>query len=164
MSGYVYLIGTSIFHWYKIGKSKTPEIRIGDLGILLPFKIKVYGVWKADNHTMLESTLHDIYSKYRINGEWFEFKNSTIKEIFEKLPESSCIFSAKKDKTKTLSNFSNIDEDTSRGRKVTSVNRQRKQKHDLTKEECEKRRLTSIQQQQMNKILRSAQLSLFDYK
>ena len=35
MAGYVYLIGNSIFGWYKIGKSISPEIRIKDLGILL---------------------------------------------------------------------------------------------------------------------------------
>jgi hypothetical protein len=27
MAGYVYLIGTPIFGWYKIGKSITPEVR-----------------------------------------------------------------------------------------------------------------------------------------
>jgi uncharacterized membrane protein (DUF106 family) len=27
MNGYVYLIGTTTFGWYKIGKSKTPEER-----------------------------------------------------------------------------------------------------------------------------------------
>ena len=41
MAGYVYLIGTPIFGWYKIGKSKTPEVRIKDLGILLPFKLHI---------------------------------------------------------------------------------------------------------------------------
>ena len=25
--GYVYLIGTPIFGWYKMGKSRTPEVR-----------------------------------------------------------------------------------------------------------------------------------------
>jgi hypothetical protein len=48
MAGYVYLIGNSIFNWYKIGKSVTPEVRIKDLGILLPFKIKVMSIWKAE--------------------------------------------------------------------------------------------------------------------
>lgn len=71
--GYVYLIGTPVFGWYKIGKSKTPEIRIKDLGILLPFKIKILGVWEAQNHHLMESTLHEMYDERRINGEWFEF-------------------------------------------------------------------------------------------
>jgi hypothetical protein len=56
MAGYVYLIGTPIFGWYKIGKSITPEIRVKDLGILLPFKIKVMAIWKAENHHLMESS------------------------------------------------------------------------------------------------------------
>jgi len=36
MIGYVYLIGSPTFGWYKIGKSRKPEIRIENLGILLP--------------------------------------------------------------------------------------------------------------------------------
>ena len=31
--GYVYLIGTPVFGWYKIGKSKTPVVRVQNLGI-----------------------------------------------------------------------------------------------------------------------------------
>ena len=80
MAGYVYLIGTTTFGWYKIGKSITPEIRIKDLGILLPFKITIIGVWKAVNHHLMEKTLHEIYASSRINGEWFEF---TAKEAYD---------------------------------------------------------------------------------
>ena len=69
-SGYVYLIGSPIFGWYKIGKSITPEVRIKDLGILLPFKIHVIGVWGAKNHHQLERALHEIHKDRRINGEW----------------------------------------------------------------------------------------------
>ena len=69
--GYVYLIGTPIFGWYKIGKSRTPEVRVKDLGILLPFKVEIIGVWKAVNHHLMESTLHEMYKTNKINGEWF---------------------------------------------------------------------------------------------
>ena len=41
MEGFVYLIGSPLFGWYKIGKSKTPEVRVSNLGILLPFKLKI---------------------------------------------------------------------------------------------------------------------------
>lgn len=56
MSGYVYLIGSPIFGWYKIGKSITPEVRIKNLGILLPFKIDIICIWKAENHHKLQRT------------------------------------------------------------------------------------------------------------
>jgi len=68
MEGYVYFIGTPVFGWYKIGKSKTPEVRVKDLGILLPFKVHIIGVWKAKNHTLMESSLHEMYKDKRING------------------------------------------------------------------------------------------------
>ena len=81
MSGYVYLIGTPVFGWYKIGKSKTPIVRVRDLGILLPFKIRVIGVWKAEDHTLMEQALHEKYIDNRVNGEWFEFDR---KEMLQK--------------------------------------------------------------------------------
>jgi hypothetical protein len=56
MTGFVYLIGSTTFGWYKIGKSITPEVRIQNLGILLPFKIEVIAVWKAANHHAMEKT------------------------------------------------------------------------------------------------------------
>ena len=92
MSGYVYLIGNSIFGWYKIGKSITPEIRIRDLGILLPFKIDIIGVWGAENHHKLEKALHEIYFDNKINGEWFEFTIPEAQKVFDSLPAEVRIF------------------------------------------------------------------------
>jgi len=88
-SGYVYLIGSPVFGWYKIGKSISPEIRVTDIGVLLPFKIHVIGVWGAANHHQMEKALHEIHKDKRINGEWFEFEK---KEVYEKVFNAfSCI-------------------------------------------------------------------------
>lgn len=114
ISGYVYLIGTPIFGWYKIGKSKTPEVRVKDLGILLPFKIKVIGVWKAENHHLLESSLHEIYSEFRINGEWFEFQKKEVYKIADSIPSCSRVYPADGNIKHELDSFSNVFEDTSR--------------------------------------------------
>lgn len=146
MSGYVYLIGNSIFNWYKIGKSVTPEIRVKDLGILLPFKIKVYSIWKAENHHLMESTMHEMYSKNKINGEWFEFSGEEIGKLINSIPDEARIYLDNTDK------FSNIDEDTKNSKKVIGVRTQRL-RGDFTPEEREQRRLASIEKQKQNKLL-----------
>ena len=103
MSGYVYLIGTTVFGWYKIGKSVSPEIRVRDLGILLPFKIQVIRVWQAENHHLMEKTLHEMYSANRINGEWFQFTKKQLKSMIDKIPSETIVHGC--------DSFSNIDED-----------------------------------------------------
>ena len=55
--GYVYLIGSSRFGWYKIGKSRSATIRVQTLGILLPFKVEVFAVWMTDNPSAQHATL-----------------------------------------------------------------------------------------------------------
>jgi len=122
MAGYVYLIGTPIFGWYKIGKSISPEIRIKDLGILLPFKIKVLSVWKAENHHLMEKTLHEIYKDKRINGEWFEFTRPEIHGVIESVPEKARIYLDNTDR------FSNINLDTKDDKTIIGV-RTRKGTH-----------------------------------
>jgi hypothetical protein len=86
-NGYVYLIGSSKFGWYKIGCSRTAEVRIKQLGILLPFKIEVLCVWGTDNPKRLESEMHAMYAESHLNGEWFSFDWSGLSRvIFDPLP------------------------------------------------------------------------------
>jgi len=144
MSGYVYLIGNPIFNWYKIGKSVTPEVRIKDIGILLPFKIKVMSVWKAENHHLMESTLHDIYQSKRINGEWFEFTGDDIGKIIESIPEEARIFLDRSDK------FSNIELDTKGEKRIIGVRVQRL-RGDFTPEERETRKREFMERTKKNK-------------
>lgn len=146
MSGYVYLIGNSIFGWYKIGKSISPEIRIKALGILLPFKIKVYSVWKAENHHLMESTLHQIYNDNKINGEWFEFSGESLSNLIESIPSETRIYLDNNDR------FSNVNEDTKNEKKVIGV-RTQKLRGNFTKEERDKRRQLSTDMQRKNKEL-----------
>lgn len=76
--GYVYLLGSSRFGWFKIGKSTRPDIRVNELGILLPFKIELFALWGTRNHSLLESALHREYADHRINGEWFCFNRKVF--------------------------------------------------------------------------------------
>jgi hypothetical protein len=143
MAGYVYLIGNPTFRWYKIGKSKTPELRIQNLGILLPFKIEVIGIWKAQNHSLMESTLHEQFKANRINGEWFYFPKKEVMALFESLPGSVRIFPAENSPDSIFKTFSNIDQDLRDGKKITHV-RVQKLRGNFTPEEREEKRQAAV--------------------
>jgi Meiotically up-regulated gene 113 len=86
MAGYVYLIGSLRFHWFKIGRSLRPELRIKSLGILLPFKIQLFALWRAESFKYLEKLLHRRYSENRINGEWFYFDDYELRALMLDVP------------------------------------------------------------------------------
>ena len=152
MSGYVYLIGTPVFGWYKIGKSKTPTIRVKDLGILLPFKIKVIGVWKAADHHLMEQTLHEMFANNRINGEWFEFERKEVYKIADTIPSIARVYP---DQNTTLAaeldNFSNVVEDTKFTKKILGI-RVQKLRGNFTPEEREQKRMDAIEKQRLKKL------------
>lgn len=149
--GYVYLIGTPVFGWYKIGKSKTPEIRIRDLGILLPFKVNVIAVWKAKNHTKMEAALHELYAKNRINGEWFEFSKKEAYAVMNRIPSEARVYPIEGIEY-ILDQFSNIAEDTKAGKQVFGV-KVRKLRGEFTPEEREQRKQEYIKVAAQNKAL-----------
>lgn len=142
-SGYVYLIGSPIFGWYKIGKSITPEVRVTDIGVLLPFKLHVIGVWGAANHHEMERALHEIHKEKRINGEWFEFdKKEVYEKVFNAIPAETRIYPTE-NLTGYLDKFSNIEEDRRKYGRVLGV-RIQKLRGDFTPEEREARRIASM--------------------
>ena len=102
MAGYVYLIGSSTFKWYKIGKSSRPVIRMTELGILLPFRIEVIAVWKLSNYNAVEHDLHEKHAANRINGEWFSFNAEEVKAIVADMSYAS---------TDAAIGFANIEQD-----------------------------------------------------
>lgn len=151
MAGYVYLIGTPVFGWYKIGKSKTPEVRVTNLGILLPFKVRVIAIWKAANHTKMEAALHEMYAANRINGEWFEFTAKEAYGVMNKIPAETRIYPVEGIEH-ALDKFSNVAEDTKRGKEVFGV-RVRKLRGDFTPEERNAKRIESMRIAAENKAL-----------
>ena len=153
MSGYVYLIGSPIFGWYKIGKSKTPVIRVKDLGILLPFKLHVIGVWSAKDHSLLEKTLHEIYDPCHINGEWFEFSKKDVYKVFDSIPSETCIYPTE-NKDHPLDRFSNIVEDTKKSKRVLGI-RVQKLRGDFTLEERDAKRIAAMEQQKIKRSLKA---------
>jgi hypothetical protein len=149
MAGYVYLIGSPVFGWYKIGKSVTPEVRIKDLGILLPFKIHIIGVFSAVDHTLLEKTLHEIYADNKINGEWFEFSKKGVYTIFDRIPADAVVYPTENIK-QSFDKFSNILEDTKGAKKVIGV-RVQKLRGNFTPEERAERRDACIEEKRKSR-------------
>jgi Meiotically up-regulated gene 113 len=111
VKGYIYLIGSKHFRWYKIGKSRTPNIRIKNIGVLLPFKIRIFGLWRVEDSSLAEATLHELYSKKNINGEWFLLKDEDVEALISKiLPVDARIFPHEGSDT-FLTDFHNIPHD-----------------------------------------------------
>ena len=152
MAGYVYFIGTPIFGWYKIGKSITPEVRIKDLGILLPFKIEVIAVWSAQNHHAMEKVLHEIYAANRINGEWFEFTKDAAFAVVDNIPAETRIYSKYSDVDK-FDYFSNITADVKKSKRIIGV-KVEKLRGDFTAEERDHLRVSSIMHSAVRKNLK----------
>jgi hypothetical protein len=81
MAGYVYLIGSRKYSWYKVGKTVNVKVRLADLRILLPFQVEVVAIWKTSGYHQLERQLHKRLASHRINGEWFSLKRSEVTAI-----------------------------------------------------------------------------------
>lgn len=139
MLGYVYLIGSRKFGWYKIGKSSDAAIRVSQLGILLPFRVEVIAIWKASNHHELEKVLHEKYRIHHINGEWFGFNTNQVRALVAELEMAA---------VPILSGFSNIDDyvhDRDR-------HRNKKDKPFYSEEYREKRKQEAIVARQLKKL------------
>ncbi len=76
---YVYLIGVSWDGVLKIGFSKNPWARLGDIQTSHHEKISVLAVFRCKSHS--EVDLHDILKDYRKNGEWFDIPNNLRETI-----------------------------------------------------------------------------------
>lgn len=70
--GWVYVLGCAGWpSYYKIGRTCELNQRMCTLKIQLPTPIKVFCTIPTENEQFLEKFLHDLYSDFRVNGEWF---------------------------------------------------------------------------------------------
>lgn len=68
--GFIYLIGKEMNpEYFKIGFSKSPKSRLLALQTASPFKLKIYGKIIGDENK--EKELHEKFSYYKKNNEWF---------------------------------------------------------------------------------------------
>jgi hypothetical protein len=69
---YIYLIKDSLSSDYKIGKANNPIKRLSQLQTGSPNKLEIIHIYRSDLATKIEKALHNTYSSYRKEGEWFE--------------------------------------------------------------------------------------------
>lgn len=80
--GYVYLFECG--GKYKIGVSKNVERRMKELDNR-PFKVNLICKVYSDMAYKVEQRIHELMSKFKIEGEWYEFKNTPSVDQFIKL-------------------------------------------------------------------------------
>lgn len=111
-SGYVYLLGSTKFSWVKIGCAINPKIRVKDIGVLLPFRIELFAVWKVVNRFEAERAMHIQHADKAINGEWFYLKLKEIEHLIAKpQPFIGELMFDYWERSGDLANFSNIQKD-----------------------------------------------------
>ncbi len=69
--GYVYLLKHGTRREYKIGRTKNPLRREGELGIQLPEKCQPVHYIKTDDPAGVEAYWHNRFASKRKEGEWF---------------------------------------------------------------------------------------------
>jgi hypothetical protein len=86
---YTYLMLDEATSFYKIGISNTPKFRERTLQGQQP-KVELLAIKKLENREFarnLEMELHLKFQEFRTRGEWFDLKDSQIREIIEILNE-----------------------------------------------------------------------------
>lgn len=78
--GYVYVIGNLEEKICKIGFSEKPKERLKGIQTGCPYLLKIILLFEADKYT--ETRLHHKYSRYKINGEWFNIEGSLKDSIY----------------------------------------------------------------------------------
>ena len=85
----VYLLKTQDLDEYKIGFTKGDiKKRLKSLQTGCPSKIVVVDSFESKFSTKIESTLHFMWDRFRVNGEWFLFEDNEqlkFKELCEQL-------------------------------------------------------------------------------
>lgn len=77
--GYVYLVKAG--QYFKIGRSKQPNVRFEQIGLQLPFPFEVLHVIPVTDMYEAEKQLHSKYAHRHLNGEWFELSENEVVEI-----------------------------------------------------------------------------------
>ncbi len=80
--GYVYILKAEN-GLFKIGKSRTPKIRIGNIQTASPVRITVYRVFKSSEYSHAEQHLHRLFADFREIGEWFRLTEEELLTIDE---------------------------------------------------------------------------------
>lgn len=77
---FVYLIRSDLTGHYKIGIAKSIKNRMKQLQTGQSSTLTLIDSFESEYASKIEKTLHNLYSHYRLEGEWFEF---SVKEVSE---------------------------------------------------------------------------------
>jgi hypothetical protein len=76
--GYIYLIHGEGTPWYKIGLSKSPEVRRAQLGTKGPFHYNLLHSFAVDDMDTAERIMHSHFANKAAEGEWFRLDANDI--------------------------------------------------------------------------------------
>ena len=79
--GNVYILGSHQEGVYKIGFSRDVKRRFKTISTKLPFDVEIYHYIACDS-MYPEKLLHNLYAKYKKNGEWFSLKKEHLDFLF----------------------------------------------------------------------------------
>ena len=79
--GYVYLLKHGARREYKIGRTKNPLRREGEIGIELPEKVERIHVIKTDDAAGIEGYWHSRFADKRKEGEWFALTAEEVRSF-----------------------------------------------------------------------------------
>jgi hypothetical protein len=77
--GYVYLVKAD--KYFKIGRSKQPDVRFSQIGLQLPFPFEVLHIVPVSDMYEAEKHLHSKFAHRHLNGEWFSLSDTEVAEI-----------------------------------------------------------------------------------
>ncbi|GLV66648.1 hypothetical protein Bmyc01_53170 [Bacillus mycoides] len=101
-NGYIYLIKEYITNTYKIGRTSNPKNRLDIFNVKLPFKWDLVALYSTRNMIILESNLHELFTKKRKNGEWFNLDEDDLLLFYEIMTGNNI--------TESQEKFKNVDE------------------------------------------------------
>lgn len=79
LPGFIYVIKSG--QYTKIGRTQDLKTRIGSIGAKLPIEPVVIATYPVDDSAAAEATLHSLFAKKRLNGEWFDLDDTDIEQI-----------------------------------------------------------------------------------
>jgi len=79
ITGFVYFLSSEF--GIKIGCTSKLKERLNVFTVRLPFETKIHSYIECKKYNQLESTLHNLLSHKRINGEWFKLTEDDFVEI-----------------------------------------------------------------------------------
>lgn len=80
-SEFVYVLKAGPY--YKIGRTKNVESRIGTIALQMPFPVELFKVINTADSAWLEKLLHCFFGDKRVNGEWFALNDEESQWILD---------------------------------------------------------------------------------